>query len=97
MPTKEQVLALLRGGETYESAARQLGIQAGKAYLIATGLPADGSDSLGPDDYEREGIELGATQRLLGVPHHNPNTPDERRQVMDWVQDRARTDGMTGR
>jgi hypothetical protein len=89
MPTKEQVLALMRSGNTVEAAARQLGIPAGRAYMIATGLPADYSDSLDRGDYEREGFRAGATQDLLGVPAHNPNQPDDRRDVMDWVQRRA--------
>lgn len=89
MPTKEQVLALMRSGQTIEAAARQLGIPAGRAYMIATGLPADFSDSLASSDYQREGFRQGATQDLLGVPAHNPNQPDDRRDVMDWVRRRA--------
>jgi hypothetical protein len=92
MVTKDQVLALIRDGDTYEAAGRHLGIPPGKAYMIATGIPADGSDSLSAEDMKREGLRIGSTQHLLGVPHHNPNTPDERRPVMDWVRDRARVD-----
>ena len=43
MPTREQVRELLGNGTDYEAAGRKLGIPAGQAYLIATGMPADGS------------------------------------------------------
>ena len=89
MATREQVLELLRSGDDIEAAARRLGLPAGKAYMIATGVPADGSDSLGADDYDREGLILGGTQALIGVPHHNPNEPDDKPEVMEWVRRRA--------
>ena len=92
MATREQVLELLRSGDSMEAAARRLGIPAGKAYMIATGIPADYSDSLGPEDYTREGLQLGGTQALLGVPHHNPNEPEDKPEVMAWVRERARAD-----
>lgn len=92
MVTKEQVLELVRDGETYESAGRRLGIPAGQAYMIATGIPADGSDSLGADDYRREGLALGATQELLGVPLNDGRRPGEAAVVLDWVRSRARSD-----
>jgi hypothetical protein len=43
MPTRDQVTELLDHGHSYETAARELHIPAGRAYMIATGLPADGS------------------------------------------------------
>jgi hypothetical protein len=89
MATRQQVLDLLRSGVTYEAAARRLGIPAGLAYMIATGIPADGSDSLGADDYGREGLQLGGTQALIGVPHDDPNESGDRPEVMAWVRDRA--------
>jgi hypothetical protein len=88
MPTKEQVLQMLRSGDSYEAAARRLGIPAGLAYMIATGIPADYSDSLGPDDYGREGLQLGGTQALLGVP----NQPDDHPEVAAWIRGRASGD-----
>jgi hypothetical protein len=91
MVTRAKVLELLRSGESFESAARRLGVPAGQAYMIATGIPADFGDSLGPEDYGREGLILGGSQALLGVPHHNPNRPDDKPEVMAWVRDRART------
>lgn len=92
MTTREQVLGRLGPGGGYEAAGRELGIPAGKAYMIATGIPADGSDSLGADDYARPGLQLGGTQALLGVPAHNPTDAQDRPQVMAWVRDRAQSD-----
>lgn len=42
MPTREQVLRQVEQGRTYEEIAVDLGVRAGQAYLIATGIPADG-------------------------------------------------------
>jgi hypothetical protein len=42
MATRDQVLALLEAGRSYEEAGQALGIPAGQAYLTATGLPAEG-------------------------------------------------------
>lgn len=92
MVKREQVLGRWRQGGGFESVGRQLGIAAGKAYMIATGIPADGSDSLAPEDQDREGLQLGGAQALLGVPSHNPNQPEEKAEVMAWVRDRARAE-----
>ena len=89
MVTRAQVLEKLKRGGGYEAVGRELGVPAGKAYLIATGIPADGSDSLAPEDLEREGLLLGGSQALLGVPHHNPTRPEEKAEVMAWVRRRA--------
>ncbi len=43
MPSRAQVIELLDQGHTYETAARELGIAAGLAAMIATGQPADES------------------------------------------------------
>ena|SRR5579875_2711512 len=92
MVTREGVLELLRSGDSIEEAARRLGIPAGKAYMIGTGIPADFSDTLQPEDYEREGFRRGGTQALLGVPSHNPNTQEQKPEVIAWVRRLARTD-----
>lgn len=96
MVTRDEVLEKLKQGGGYPSVGRQFDIPAGKAYMIATGIPADGSDSLSPEDQKREGLELGGTQALLGVPHHNPNQPEEKAEVMAWVRDRARAELRSG-
>ena len=90
MPTRDQVLAVLQehGGD-YEAASRALGIWPGRAYLIATGMPADGSDAYTEEELRRPGVLPGSTQHLVSrhSPPHNPTTdPDVHR----WV--RARVD-----
>jgi hypothetical protein len=76
MPTREQVISLLDGGHSYESAGRALKLSPALVYMIATGAAADGS--------ERSG-----TQQLLGVPAVNPTRKPE---VIDWVRRRAAID-----
>ncbi len=63
MPTRAQVTELLAHGHSYESAAHELGIPAGQAYMIATGRPADGNEA--------------GTQWLVNPPAHNPTHEDE--------------------
>ncbi|HET9078790.1 MAG TPA: hypothetical protein VFN68_17775 [Acidimicrobiales bacterium] len=92
MVSRHEVLQRWRQGGDYASVGRQLGIPAGRAYMIATGIPADGSDSLAPEEQDREGVQLGGTQALLGVPHENPNRPEENPEVLAWVRGRARGD-----
>lgn len=90
MPTRTQVLALLRDGSDYGEAGERLGVPAGQAYMIATGLPADGSDVL--DEAElaaREGMIGGGSQALVNPPSQIP-TRDER--VERWMQGRALAD-----
>ena len=43
--TRRDVLTLVETGMAYEDVGRRLGIHPGLAYMIATGLPADGSDA----------------------------------------------------
>ena len=83
MATRAQVQELLDSGLDYEMAARELGMPAGEAYLIATGNPADGSDGrLYSDPRELP----SSPQALLGVPTRNP----ERNPTVDaWVAQRA--------
>jgi hypothetical protein len=46
MPTRAEVQQLLERGETYDTVAQAFGIAPGKAYMIATGRPADGDQAL---------------------------------------------------
>ncbi len=45
-------MARLRGSYRYEEVAEEFGIPPGLAYMIVTGLPADGSDVLRPEELE---------------------------------------------
>ena len=88
MPTREQVRGLLDGGLDYEAAGRRLGIPPGQAYLIATGVPADGSDTITEDDAKRPGF-LPTSQHLANPPHDNPATKDS---VAAWLKARVVSD-----
>jgi hypothetical protein len=90
--TREDVLERLRKGHSYARIGVELGIPAGQAYMIATGIPADGSDSLAPSDFTREEIQLGGAQALIGVPARNPTEPHSKPEILEWVRRRATTE-----
>ena len=92
MVTRAQVLGLVEGGRTYEQAGADLGIPAGQAYLIATGLPADGSAALVESDYARPGVIRGSTQAMSNPQHVNPTVKPE---VLEWIRRRAARDVTT--
>jgi hypothetical protein len=84
MASRDEVRGLLGDGQDYRTAAARLGIAPGAAYLIATGRPADGSDSRWFTD---PGDLPPSPQRLLGPPSVNP----VRHPVVEaWVRERAR-------
>ena len=84
--TRAQVLGLLERGRSYEEAGVELGIPAGQAHMIATGLPADGSMALTPEERIRPGIQAGSTQALSNPPAVNPTVKPE---VLAWIKQRA--------
>jgi hypothetical protein len=83
MATRAQVQTLLDAGHSFQTAARELGIAPGEAYLIATGRPADGSDGR----YFTDLRELPSSpQQLVGPPPVNP----VRNPTVDaWIRERA--------
>ncbi|MBO0714835.1 MAG: hemerythrin domain-containing protein [Acidimicrobiales bacterium] len=88
MATRERVLAALRESDDYLQAAASLGIPPGQAYLIATGLPADGSGGLAPEDRSREGFLPDSNRLLYGAP----DGPARSRTTMSFVLDRVEAD-----
>ena len=90
MATREQVRRLLDGGLDYQAAAQELRIPAGQAYMIATGVPADGSDSIPDQEMARRDDLLPASQHLANPPHHNPTAKE---QVRAWIKARVAADG----
>lgn len=86
MPTRSQVLELLDAGHSYETASRTLGIPPGRAYMIATGLPADGSDAPHPDELRDKHVLPGSSQHLVNPAPFNPTRDDA---VLGWVRERA--------
>jgi hemerythrin-like domain-containing protein len=91
MPTRDQLVAALRSGDSYEQAAEHFGIAPGQAYMIVTGLPADGSDVLGPEFLERRAEFLldGGSQHLANPP---TEVPTEDGGVLAWIKQRAHAD-----
>jgi hypothetical protein len=86
MSTREQVRALLREGHSPETAARVLHISPGLVFMIATGLPADGSDAPAPEELKARGVSPGSSQHLVGPAALSPTRKPF---VMDWVRERA--------
>ena len=89
MPTRDQVLAALGGGTDYAAAAARLGIHPGLAYLIATGMPADGSDVPTPEELARPGVLPTSTQHLANPRAESPDAQDV---VHAWLRRRAQGD-----
>jgi hypothetical protein len=86
MPSREQVNALLDEGHSYETAGRELKISPGLAFMIATGLPADGSDAPSPEELESRRVLPGSSQHLVNPPAFNPT---RKQHVIEWVKQRA--------
>ena len=87
MPSRDQVGELLHAGHSYETAARELAIPAGQAFMIATGLPADGSDAPSPEELAAKGVTEASTQHLVNPRPFNPTGKDH---VLPWVRERAK-------
>ena len=87
MPSRDQVRQLREQGYDYPEIARRLGVPAGQAYLIGTGVPVDDSD-FASDDRQRVDV-LPSAQHLLGVPTVNPTS---RETVRDWIKSRVGAD-----
>ncbi len=88
MPTREQVRRLLDAGLDYQAAGQKLGIPPGQAYLIATGVPADGSDTITEEEANRPGF-LPSSQHLTNPPHENPTAKES---VAAWLKARVASD-----
>jgi hypothetical protein len=82
------VRGLLDNGLDYEAAGRRLGIPPGQAYLIATGVPADGSDTVTEGEARRPGF-LPSSQHLANPPQMNPTAKD---QTAGWLKARVAAD-----
>jgi hypothetical protein len=72
--TRDQVRDLAGEGLDYPEIGRRLGIAAGQAYLIGTGMPADGGDTYTVTERQRPHV-LPSAQHLIGPPVENPHDP----------------------
>ena len=86
MATADQVRALLADGRGYESVGRALSISPGLAYMLATGVPADGSESPRPHERVGRAAPESDAQRLINRPEVSPT---QKAFVIDWVRERA--------
>jgi hypothetical protein len=90
VPTQQQVLAAAGDERDYIRAGEWLGIPPGQAYLIASGLPADGGDVF-PSELAGPGVIAGSTQHLVYGNLQVVN-PTRKPEVDDWIRQRARAD-----
>jgi len=88
VPTSDQVRRLLEQGHDYPEIARRLRVPPGQAYLIGTGMPADGSDTYTDAERQRPGV-LPSAQHLLGLSADNPKT---KQAVLSWIKARVSAD-----
>lgn len=89
LPGRKQVLRLLAQGCDYDEAGHRLGIPPGQAYLIATGVPADGGDTVTSAQRDRPGMLRSSSQRLVNPNHSNPTARED---VHAWIRWRVRAD-----
>jgi hypothetical protein len=87
--TRAQVIELIEAGHTYETAARELKIPPGQAFMTATGLPADGGEGPSPEELASKPVLGGSSQQLANPPAFNPK---RKQHVLDWVKQRAARD-----
>ncbi|MFC6017081.1 hypothetical protein ACFP2T_12810 [Plantactinospora solaniradicis] len=92
MASKAAVLRLVGLGRSYQEIGATLGIPPGQAYLIGTGIPADGGGTVTRAQRERPGILPSRTQRLVN-PREAPPPPAE--PVHEWMRSRAHGDQLT--
>lgn len=82
------VLERLTAGRSYAQIGRDLGIAPGLAYLVATGLPADGSPPIGHRPTPMGWLPQGGTH-LANPPVADPTGEPG---LVDWVSARAAAD-----
>ncbi|MEV4377766.1 hypothetical protein [Streptosporangium sp. NPDC049644] len=89
MPGKQRILRLLARGQGYVEIGEMLGMPPGRAYLVATGVPADGGDTVTREQRERPGMLPSRSQRLVNPREVNPSA---RGNVHQWMRRRAWSD-----
>jgi hypothetical protein len=84
--SRSRVLALLDAGNGWEAIGRELQISPGLAFMIGTGIPADGSGVPELHDRPSPGEPPSSPQGLVNPREHCP-TRNER--IETWVAQRA--------
>ncbi|HTW12669.1 MAG TPA: hypothetical protein VME01_07995 [Solirubrobacteraceae bacterium] len=91
--TRQQLVKLLDEGHNWETAAAELGISPGLAFLLRTGLPADGSGVPSLAGRVEEPLALSNPQSLIGTPAYNPTRKPH---IVEWVKQRAQRELSAG-
>ncbi|MGH2861756.1 MAG: hypothetical protein ACRDLT_09680 [Solirubrobacteraceae bacterium] len=84
--TREQVREAVKSEHSWEVAAQTLGVKPGLAFMVATGVPADGSGVPELADRLCGGQSLSSPQSLVNPRGHNPMRNEL---VEAWVRGRA--------
>lgn len=91
MPNKEQVLALFGRHRSYQEVGRVLGVPPGQAFMIATGLPADGGNTFVLDGGDQAG-DLSTSPQHLVHPSGPAENPTTKPHLHQWVKCQAGID-----
>jgi hypothetical protein len=83
------ILGLVGEGRSYREIGELLGMHPGRAYLLATGIPADGGDTVTGAQRQRPGMLPAHAQVLVNPRQVNPTA---RADVREWMRRRARAD-----
>lgn len=84
--TRERVRAAAQGEPPWEEVADALGVRPGLAFMVATGVPADGGGVPELADRVDGGRNLSSPQSLVNPRGHNPLRNEL---VEAWVRGRA--------
>lgn len=88
MATRAQLRSMVAAGQSYEEIAHRQEISPGLAYLIVTGLPADGSEAVDSPAGPRPGL-LDSSQHLANPPTQVPTTNAA---TEAWIKARVASD-----
>lgn len=92
MSNRTQVIAAFEATGDYRRVGAELGIPPGQAYLIATGLPADGGDTFPSDQLPpRPGYLPSSTQGLV-YPTAEAENPSKKPHVQAWINRLVQSD-----
>jgi hypothetical protein len=83
---RARILPLVEQGRSYEEIGAALDLPPGLAYLLATGIPADGGDTVTGVQRQRPGMLAAHSQCLVNPRHENPTAQPR---VREWMRGRA--------
>lgn len=89
MAQRSEILRMVDQGRGYQEIGAALGVPAGLAYLLATGIPADGGGTVTGVQRQRPGMLRAHSQCLVNPRQVNPTGRED---VHEWARRRARGD-----